>query len=250
MSTWPQCAMVYDGTFAGFLTCVGESFRTKAYPFYFLPPGSDQISIYPLHQVATDPELARRVYAGLARQVSETFRRMITYSFLTCLPQKERHIFDVIYLGFHRALPQDLTDERVLILTRAIRHLDHEAEQYKGFLRFSDYGGVLVGQISPKNRVLPLLRPHFCQRYPQDAFLIHDKTHREALFWALGKWKLRPVESLHLETPDQAELECRALWRRFYDTVAIAPRYNPQCRQTHLPKRFWGDMTEFQDDPA
>ena len=38
MSTWPQCAMVYDGTFTGFLTCVGESFRTKEYPFYFLPP--------------------------------------------------------------------------------------------------------------------------------------------------------------------------------------------------------------------
>lgn len=39
MSTWPQCALRYDGTFAGFLTCVGESFRQKTYPFYFLPPG-------------------------------------------------------------------------------------------------------------------------------------------------------------------------------------------------------------------
>ena len=40
MSTWPQCALRYDGTFAGFLTCVGESFRQKTYPFYFLPPGA------------------------------------------------------------------------------------------------------------------------------------------------------------------------------------------------------------------
>ena len=34
MSTWPPCAMLYDGSFAGFLTCVGESFRQKGYPFY------------------------------------------------------------------------------------------------------------------------------------------------------------------------------------------------------------------------
>ena len=175
---------------------------------------------------------------------------MITYSFLTCLPQRERHIYDVVHLGLTHALPQDPTDDRILILTRAIRYLTREAEHYKGFVRFSDYGGVLVGQIEPKNRVLPLLRPHFCQRMPEEAFLLHDKVHREGLFYADRKWKIRPVETLDLDRPDQAELECRALWRRFYETIAIRERYNPKCRMTHLPKRFWGEMTEFQDDPA
>lgn len=250
MSTWPQCTFVYDGSFAGFLTCVGESFRRKEYPFYFLPPGTEQISLYPLQHVTTDQALAKAVYQALEEKVSENFRRLVTYSFLTCLPQRERHIFDVIYLGFLHALPQDLTDDRILILTRAIRHLTHEAEQYKGFVRFSDYGGVLVGQITPKNRVLPLLRPHFCQRMPEEAFLLHDKTHREGLFYADHKWKIRPVDHLELDRPDQAELECRALWRSFYQTIAIRERENPKCRMTHLPKRFWGDMTEFQDDPA
>ena len=70
------------------------------------------------------------------------------------------------------------------------------------------------------------------------------------LFYADRKWKIRPVETLDLDRPDQAELECRALWRRFYETIAIRERYNPKCRMTHLPKRFWGEMTEFQDDPA
>ena len=51
MSTWPQCALRYDGTFAGFLTCVGESFRQKTYPFYFLPPGAEQITLYPLQEI-------------------------------------------------------------------------------------------------------------------------------------------------------------------------------------------------------
>lgn len=250
MSTWPQCAYLYDGSFAGFLSCVEESFRCREYPFYFYSPGAEQLSLYPLRQIPTDPDAARSVYAALEREVSETFRRMVTYSFLTCLPQRERHIYDVIHLGFTHSLPQDLTDSRILLLTRAVQHLTKEAEHYKGFVRFSDYDGVLVGQITPKNRVLPLLRPHFCQRLPGEAFLLHDKTHREGLFYADGRWKIRLVDHLDLEQPDQAELECRALWRRFYETIAIKERYNPRCRMIHMPKRFWSDMTEFQDDPA
>lgn len=246
MSTWPPCTMLYDGSFAGFLSCVGESFRQKVYPFYFLSPRTRQISLYPLREVATDQALARELYSQLEAQGSAAFRRLITYSFLTSLPQRERNMFDAIYLAFHHALPQDLTDERLLVLTRAVRRLVHEAHQYKGFVRFADYGGVLVGQIAPENQVLPLLRPHFCQRLPQEAFLLHDKTHRQALFAVRGRWKLRPLDQLDLDDPSQAEAQCQALWRQFYRTIAIPDRENPRCRMTHLPKRFWGEMTELR----
>ena len=227
MSTWPPCAMLYDGSFAGFLTCVGESFRQKVYPFYFLSPGVEQISLYPILETPTDQALAKSVYRSLEETVSSTFRRLITYSFLTCLPQRER----------------------TMLLTRAIQHLTHEAHQLKGFVRFADYGGVLVGQIAPKNRVLPLLRPHFCQRLPEEAFLLHDKTHREGLFYADRKWKIRPVDHLDLDRPDQAELQCQALWRRFYQTIAIPARHNPKCRMSHMPKRYWDNLPEMQPDP-
>lgn len=246
MSTWPPCAMAYDGSFAGFLTCVGQAFRAKEYPLYFLPPDKEQTALYPIREVAACQDLAKAVYAALEAQVSETFRRLVTYSFLTCLPQRERNMFDLIYLAFHRALPQDLTDDRVLPLIRAIRRLMNEAHQYQGFVRFADYGGLLVGQITPQNRVLPLLRPHFCQRLPGEAFLLHDKTHRQALFYAQGKWKIRPVDRLDLEAPGQAEAQCQQLWRTFFRTVAIPARENPRCQTSHLPKRFRGDMTEFQ----
>ena len=39
----------------------------------------------------------------------------------------------------------------------------------------------------------------------------------------------------------------RKLWRSFYDTIAIEGRYNPKCRLTHMPKRYWNMMTEFQE---
>ena len=250
MSAWTQCAYSYDGTFAGFLTCVGESFRHREYPEYFFPPGSGQLCLYPLREISTDPVLAGSVYHALETRVSGAFRRLVIYSFLTCLPLKERQIYDAVHLGLLRSLPRDRTDDRVLILTRAVRHLTREAEQYRGFVRFSDYGGVLVGQIAPENRVLPLLRPHFCRRMPEKAFLLHDRTHREGLFYACHKWKIRPVDRLDLERPDRADLEFRALWRRFYETTAVHERQDPKLRQNKMPGRFRGEMTGSREDPA
>ena len=250
MSTWPQRAYVYDGTFSGFLTCVGESFRRREYPFYFLTPGAEQVSLYPLREIPTDPGLAKSIYRALETEVSETFQGMITYSFLTCLPQKERHIYDVVYLGLTHALPQDLSDDRILILSRAVRSMTREADYYRDCLRFSDYGGVLVGQITPKNRVLPLLRPYFCQHLSEEAFLLHDRTHREGLFYAHHRWKLRPVEHLDLERADQAEPTCLALWRQFYETVAGRERTDAKPRTHQLTKRVRNVRTALPDDPA
>ena len=123
MSTWPQCAFLYDGTFPGFLSCVGESFRRREYPFYFLPPGAKQVSPYPFREIGTDPYLARIVYEALASEVSEAFRQLVEDSFRTSLPQKERHIYDAVYLGLTHALPKDREDERVRLLVRAVNPL-------------------------------------------------------------------------------------------------------------------------------
>ena len=43
----------------------------------------------------------------------------------------------------------------------------------------------------------------------------------------------------------EEELCFRALWKRFYETVAIRERENPRCQNTFLPKRYRGTMTEF-----
>ena len=56
-----------------------------------------------------------------------------------------------------------------------------ELEKLRGFVRFSDYNGVLGSEIEPKNRVLPLLRRHFCDRYANESFFIYDRTHKELL---------------------------------------------------------------------
>lgn len=86
MSTWPPCAMLYDGSFAGFLTCVGESFRQKVYPFYFLSLAWSRSPCTPFWKLPPTRPLAKSVYRSLEETVSSTFRRLITYSFLTACP--------------------------------------------------------------------------------------------------------------------------------------------------------------------
>jgi len=141
---------------------------------------------------------------------------------------------------------RNLSDDTLYPVLKAIRHLNGEAEKLRGFVRFSDFNGVLGSEIEPKNRILPVLRGHFCSRYQNETFFIYDRTHREALFYADGKAVILPLEHFEMAPPDETEAAYRRLWKRFYDTIAIRERENPRCRMTHMPKRYWNTMTEFQ----
>ena len=132
-----------------------------------------------------------------------------------------------------------------------MRHLNGEVHQYKGFVRFSDLGGVLGGEIEPKNRVLPLLRQHFCARYRNERFFLYDRTHREALFYAAGRSAIRPLEQFQMAPPDEAEARYRLLWKRFYDTIAIRERENPPLpHDPHAQAGTVNTMTEFQGEDS
>lgn len=250
-SVWTPVCYQYDGTFAGFLSCVFDSYRYREDPLLFSPPEEEQCSLYPPRQVATSEEHARRVYRSLGERLSGEAQRLVSQGFLTCLPQRERRLYQFIRLGYQvgPSVTRHLADPRVAVLQEAVGHLSGEVQLLKGFVRFSQYPGLLAGEISPKNRVLPLLRPHFCARFSGETFLLHDKTHGEALFHTPGQWAIAPVEEFTLGRPGEEELAYRQLWRRFYDTIAIQARENPKLRMTHMPRRYWAAMTEFQTDP-
>lgn len=250
MKQWTEVSYPYDGTFEGFLTCVYESYVNREWPAAFLRPEEGQFSLFTERPVTTDKAHARKVLLSLPRRLGAEATQWITHGFLTCLPDKELHLFRFLSLGYERgpSVLRDLTDDRVAILNKALTHLNGECHLLRGFIRFSDQGGVLVAEIEPKNQVLPILRTHFCARYSGERFLIYDRTHHEALVYQPRQWAIVPLAEFSPAGPDQSERDYRALWRRFYDTIAIEGRYNPKCRMTHMPKRYWHLMTEFQSD--
>ena len=136
----------------------------------------------------------------------------------------------------------------MLPLLKAVRHLEGEVHLLKGFVRFSDFDGMLAGEIRPKNRVLPLLQYHFCDRMYNEVFLLYDRTYREALVHRPGQQAIVPMEEFKMAAPSENEAQYRRLWKRFYDTIEIKERHNPKLRRTHMPQRYWETMTEFQDE--
>ena len=245
-----QVCCLYDGTFAGFLSCVFDCYVNQEEPVEFRTPGDACCSLYPARTVATREEEAKRVYRSLAERFGKQGQRMVARGFLTCLPDKELWLWRLIQEGYRRgpSVTRDLTHPVVDRVSKAVLHLEHEAHLYTGFVRFSQLEGVLVGEIEPKNQVLPLLRPHFCSRYPQESFALYDRTHQEVLLHQPGQWAILPAQDFHPGQAGMEELAWRRLWRSFYDTIAIPGRYNPKCRMTHMPKRYRGCMTEFQTD--
>lgn len=144
-------------------------------------------------------------------------------------------------------LCEKLGDPAVAPLLAAERHLLREAHLLKGFVRFADAGGALVAAISPKNDVLPYIAKHFLLRYENENFMIFDKTHKTALVSQSGRADIIRVERVDFPDASPGEAKYQALWKKFYDTIAIEGRENPRCRMTHMPKRYWENMVEVKD---
>ena len=238
----------YDGSFDGFLSCVFDSYAHREPPAGFSSGEEALYTLFDSRQVSTDPGHAARVLrkvAALSPEAAVLLRR----GFLTCLPDRELHLFRLIakLLEEGPGFLRDRSDDVLYPVLRAVQHLNGEAHLLKGFVRFSDLGGVLGGEIQPKNRVLPLLAGHFGARLQGERFFLYDRTHKEALFHVPGQWAIRPLADFQMAPPDEAEAHYRQLWKRVYDTIAIRERENPRLRMSNMPKRYWATMTEFQD---
>ena len=120
--------------------------------------------------------------------------------------------------------------------TIALAQKDRAADPQKGYNRLLEYR---------MERVLPLLRGHFCQRYANEQFFIYDRTHRELLLYANGRSRITQIENFQPVLPGEDELYFRSLWKQFFQSVAIRERENPRCQNTFMPKRYRGTMTEF-----
>ena len=242
---WRDAVFQYDGTFEGFLCCVFDSYVHKEFPIAFCGD-EDCCTLYEVRFVATDAEKSRRIYQSISSR-SKAAADIVRRGFLTCLDDKERHLFAFIQKLYREgaAFLRNPADEVYHPIAKSLRHMNGELEKLRGFVRFSDYRGVLGAEIEPKNRVLPLLRYHFCARYAEESFFIYDRVHKDLLVYTKGHSRILQVDGLQLALPGEEEVHFRMLWRRFFNTIAIEERKNARCQNTFLPQRYRGTMTEF-----
>lgn len=247
MPTYEDIVYRYDGTIEGLMCCIFESYARDQIPVLIEVEGAQQMSLFPVRRVETSAGIARRVTIAIHQKICPDALVLVRLGFLTCLEEKEMHLLRFIRLGFEQGskVMGLVADSRVDILLKAVNYIKREQHLYKGFVRFSDIDNVLVAEIEPKNFVLPLIAIHFAERFSGETFMIYDKTNKAALLYKGGQKEIVKLDSFTIPEASPQERGYRALWKRFYDTVAVEGRENPRCRMSLMPKRYWGVMTEF-----
>ena len=240
---------VYDGSIEGFLCCVHESVYSKQIPFSIFCEDDAQPSLMEERYIETDLIKAQKVRHSVIGQLTPRAMDLVETVFFSCLEQREIALLNFLLFAYKTGpkAAEMLGHPTVAKLLTAERHLLGECHLLLGFVRFSDYGGKLASVITPKNFVLPFLARHFISRFSQEDFLIYDKTHKAALVYQNCEAQIIPVDSLEFLAADETEETYRELWKQFYNTIAIKERYNPKCRMTHIPKRYWENMVEMKN---
>ena len=240
----------YDGTLDGMLSCIFASYEFHELPSAILPPRESQCSFFETRVVPCDFNKAKRVLDGLRRRAGSEAADLVQLTYLTHLPEKERHalLFARLAMKIGGSVCGMLADHRVNILQQAVRSLQLEAHHLCGFIRFVEADHTLVSLISPKNDVLPLLDAHFSDRFPEERFIVYDRTRRMALMHLPGLSRIMPVNELKMPAITRDELDIQMLWRRFHQTIAIEGRANRNLQRSNMPLRFRPDMTEFQSE--
>ena len=74
--------------------------------------------------------------------------------------------------------------------------------------------------------------------------MIYDKARKKAFVYQNGRGRLFTYLEYTPPETGVAEEYYRSLWKKFYDTISIEERNNPKYRQSHMPKRYWENITE------
>lgn len=120
--SWTQVSYVYDGSFAGFLTCVFDSYANREEPMSFSTPEDGRLTLWPERHIGTDQAKARRVYQSLDKKLGAEGKRLVVNGFLTCLEEKELHLWRFLRLGYQLGpgFTRGLADERVAAVWKAV----------------------------------------------------------------------------------------------------------------------------------
>ena len=214
-------------------------------------PSGKPSTLYPVKDIPTDHAKAQRVFASFGRKLGPETEYLVSRDFLSGREDKELLLIRFLHLAF--ALGPGTVKRTghpdVAPLYEMKKSLDWEVDKFQGFVRFEEHDGMLGAVIHPKNYILPLLRPHFCGRFPEENFMIYDAVHQAVLLQEDHKARLLELAApLELPPPSEREQQFQALWKQFYQTLEIKARHNEKCRMTHCPKRFWADMVEMKDE--
>lgn len=142
----------------------------------------------------------------------------------------------------------ETTDGSQTLETNAkLNELEHivsrEAHKYKGFIRFEMTEVGFFARIAPKHDILPLIAPHFWERFG-DERVIFDEGRNVAAVINKDGYRLMSASVDSFEKHED-EQKFEKLWRRFFVSIGIKERANEKLQQSFVPLRYRKFMNEF-----
>lgn len=242
---------LYDGTFEGVLCCVYAHYYQEKAQGIFLEACYQRSMLQPFCVVETDGGQASKVYWAVKKRISGDALRRIYAVWLSDEPEKEMKLLRYLELGFRLGSKVDLLHGNTAVYDaqQAEKKVYNERHRLLGLLRFSVIRGgsgreILYARIEPDNDVVELLASHFARRYQNDPLIIHDMRREKALFSGGGHWYIAPLAREAVPVLTENETRYRALWKQYFETIAIKERTNPRCQKQFMPVRYWKYLTE------
>ncbi len=246
-------AYCYDGSLEGLLSAVFEAYMHHEDPLDIAPKASFQPRLgQSVREIETDVNHAIRVQRGIRNTCGNAAWNAVVRASVS----DDEHAGSIVYRFIRYAMAQkrrdvlsDLAHPAVEPLNRLSRAVSNECERMKQFIRFEHLeNGVWLARCNPSASVVPLVMDWFSARFNTQAFLIFDEVHELAGVFEDSNWHLVRTDTLEVPDSSADEQLMQAAWKRFYHTVSVEARYNPELRRQFMPKRLWRNITEMQDD--
>lgn len=238
---------IYDGSFEGMLTCIHHHYYTEKAERIVEEDEYQPSFLTGCMKVETDEAKADTVYSAIEKKISAYDLRRIYKVFLSNDPDKEMKILRYVVMGFKRGSAVSMLhgDPVVYDIQSIEKKIDREKERMLQFVRFSVMkNDVLYARIEPDHDVVELTADHFCDRYRNEPFIIHDVKRKKALIGYGGEWYMTYFEEKDVPAMSADENEYRALWKNYFDNIAIKERRNSRCQRSFMPLRYWKNLTE------
>ena len=257
MKNSPHLSFTYDGTFEGLLSCVFEAFERKQFPQQI---AKEEVPLFftENYHVATDEQKANRVVAGLKKKISKSALQMLFTCWLSEQNGIEMLLFNYICKSFlaEKSIELNFADADVLELSKIYKKVGREAERMRQFVRFQKaVDGTFFAAIEPQYNVLPMVAPHFEDRFADQQWLIYDINRKYALYYNLQKTEIvhftdlkinNQTGKLHSDLLADGEILFQSGWKQYLHSISIKERKNLRLQRQFMPKRFWRYLTEKQ----
>ena len=250
---------LYDRTFDGLLTAVFDAFVRKQFPTVLLGEGEPLPLFHDeVFTVVTDEEKSARVWRALEKKLSKQALTMLTVSYLAEEAELDIHLFNYICKAVkaEKSIETFFTDEDVRYVTDAFRRVRYERMRMMQFVRFQKAkDGTYFAIIRPDYNVIPLIIPHFEDRFADQPWIIYDVRRNygchyngyevtEITFTDDGRTFDPRTGKLDEELLAQDEQLFQDLWRTYFKAVCIKERLNPRKHRKDMPVRYWAYMSE------